>query len=173
LQCPTRESEGRRNEEPTADEQHGGHNTQGHCASGSWQQKASWSPGECFPSRGGARRKILVGSRERRVSNPSKDSEPATIGCSRNYRGGEPSSTLPCGVACARRREGPSLGVARLTRSVVIVSTSCRRKRGLGRCAARKRRIEGRWPSGSYLTACLQRRVAGSVDFRVTHCPLL
>jgi len=58
----------------------------------------------------------LVGSRERRGSSPSNDSESTTIGCSRSFRGGAPLSTLPCGVACGARG-GPSLeGVSAHTR---------------------------------------------------------
>lgn len=54
----------------------------------------------------------------------------------------------------------------------VIVSTSRRRKRRLGRCAARKRRIEERWPSGLNSTTCLQRRGWGLVAVSCDSLPL-
>lgn len=143
-----------------------------HHAPGPWRRKASWSSRERRPSRGGARTRILVGSRERRGLQTFERLRADDHGMLEKL----PRRGAFVRLAMRRRMravwEGPSLGESRLTRSFVIVSTSLCRKRELGRCVARKRCIEDRWPSGFNFESYLHRQEVDLVVFRVTHCPL-
>lgn len=169
MQCPTRESGGRR----------GGNSTAGELRDEVKSSRAGFLAAESILVLGmalpfaGWRWSGGLGRFERAIggSTPSEDSGSTTTGCSGSSRGGAPLFTVSRGVACAMKG-GPSLGVSRLTASFVTVSTSRCRKRRLGRRVARKaaRRMSGDLRGSSY-GARLQRQVASSVGLEVTHLP--
>jgi hypothetical protein len=110
LQCLSRESGGRRNGGPTAGEQHGERSP---CA-GSPAVEGIPIFASTFPfagERASADLGQLKGLPEG-VSSPSTRPEPATMGCSSRFGGGEPLATSSCGVARGARG-GPSLQAAR------------------------------------------------------------
>jgi hypothetical protein len=106
LQCPTRESGGRRSGRPTAGESTWRAIAMRRVSSGGKHPDLC----ERGPLRGGARE---CGSWPARgfaegVSSPSMRPQLATMGCSSTFRGGESLATSPCGVACEARGD-PSL----------------------------------------------------------------
>lgn len=105
-------------------------------------------------------------------SNPSKDSEPTTTGCSRSYRGGEPQSSSSCGVACAGKGgvlHSERLG-SRVTSSPFQPALAASGNWVGSLPASDASKSGGLW--GSMFAACLQRRGLSFDVFRVTHCLL-
>jgi len=169
---PSRESEGRRNEEPTAGEQRGVCHRKQPPRAGSLATKSILIFGKALPFAGRCRNEDLGWFKRAKGLQPFERLRTDDHGVLEVLSRRGAFIHLAVRRRTSEERGGPSLGASRLTRHLVVVSTSRRRKRGLGRCVARKRRIEERWPSALGLSACLQRCGARSVEFRVTHCPL-
>jgi len=103
LQCPSRESGGRRGRRPTAGEQHGERSSR----AGSSAVESTSILASTFPFAGRRAKGGLDWLKEsKRSLQPLANLEPMTKGCSGSFGGGAPLATSSCGVRM--RGEGRS-----------------------------------------------------------------